>query len=113
MRLLVLATYRDTEPSRSPLLADVVAGLARRPDVASVELGLLAEPDIATILEHAGRRPVLAAEVRDATEGNRSSSARCCRRSATAIPSARHSRPGCATSSAGGSAGCPSRRPMP
>ena len=70
MRLLVLATYRDTEPSRSPLLADVVAGLARRPDVARVELGPLAEPDIATILEHAGRRAVLAAEVRDATEGN-------------------------------------------
>ena len=67
---LVLATYRDTEPSRSPLLADVVAGLARRPDVARVELGPLAEPDIAAILEHAGRRPVLAAEVRDATEGN-------------------------------------------
>ena len=70
MRLLVLATYRDTEPSRSPLLPDVVAGLARRPDVARVELGPLAEPDIAAILEHAGRRAVLAAEVRDATEGN-------------------------------------------
>jgi DNA-binding SARP family transcriptional activator len=70
MRLLVVATYRDTEPSRSPLLVDVVAGLARRPDVARVELGPLAEPDIATILEHAGRRPVLAGRVRTVTEGN-------------------------------------------
>jgi DNA-binding SARP family transcriptional activator len=70
MRLLVLATYRDTEPSRSPLLVDVVAGLARRPDVARIELGPLAESDIATILAHAGRRPVLAAQVRTATEGN-------------------------------------------
>ena len=39
MRLLVLAGYRDTEPSRSPLLADVVTGLARRPEVAHIELG--------------------------------------------------------------------------
>jgi len=70
MRLLVVATYRDTEPSRSPLLVDVVAGLARRRDVARLELGPLAEPDIATILAHAGRRPVLAAQVRTATEGN-------------------------------------------
>src|SRR5918992_510494 len=70
MRLLVVATYRDTEPSRSPLLVDVVAGLARRPDVARLALGPLAESDIATILAHAGRRPVLAARVRTATEGN-------------------------------------------
>ena len=70
MRLLVLATYRDTEPSRSPLLADVVTGLARRPDVARVELGPLAETDVAAILTHAGRRPSLAARVRAATDGN-------------------------------------------
>ena len=41
VRLLVLATYRDTEPSRSALLGEVVTGLARRPDVARVELGPL------------------------------------------------------------------------
>jgi DNA-binding SARP family transcriptional activator len=70
MRLLVLATYRDTEPSRSPLLADVVTGLARRPDVARLELGPLAEPDVAAILAHAGRQPSLAARVRAATEGH-------------------------------------------
>ncbi len=70
MRLLVLATYRDTEPSRSPLLADVVTGLARRPDVARLELGPLAEPDVAAILAHAGRQASLAARVRAATEGN-------------------------------------------
>jgi DNA-binding SARP family transcriptional activator len=69
-RMLVLATYRDTEPSRSALLADVVTGLARRPDVARLELGPLAEPDVAAILTHAGRQPSLAARVRAATEGN-------------------------------------------
>jgi DNA-binding SARP family transcriptional activator len=70
MRLLVLATYRDTEPSRWPHLVDIVAGLARRSDVARLELGPLAEPDIAAILAHVGRRPVLAAQIRTATEGN-------------------------------------------
>ena len=70
MRLLVLTTYRDTEPGRSPPLVDVVTGLARRPDVAHLQLGPLAEPDIATILAHAGRRPALAAQVRTATHGN-------------------------------------------
>ena len=70
MRLLVVATYRDTEPSRWPQLVDIVAGLTRRRDVARLELGPLAEPDIATILAHAGRRTVLAAQVRTATEGN-------------------------------------------
>jgi DNA-binding SARP family transcriptional activator len=70
MRLLVLATYRDTEPSRSPLLADIVSGLARRPDIARLELGPLAESDIATILAHAGRQPALAGRVQAVTEGN-------------------------------------------
>jgi DNA-binding SARP family transcriptional activator len=70
MRLLVLATYRHTEPSRSPLLAEVVTGLARRPDVARLELGPLAERDVAAILAHAGRQRSLAARVRAATEGN-------------------------------------------
>jgi class 3 adenylate cyclase len=70
MRLLVLAAYRDTEPSRSPLLADVVTGLARRSDVGHIELGPLAERHIEAILAHAGRSPSLAAGVRTATEGN-------------------------------------------
>ena len=70
MRLLLLATYRDTEPSRSALLGDVVTGLARRPDVARLELGPLAEPDVAAILAHAGRQPSLAGHVRAVTEGN-------------------------------------------
>ena len=70
MRVLVVATYRDTEPSRSPLLADVVTGLARRPDVSRLELAPLAEPDVAAILTHAGRPPSLAARVRAMTEGN-------------------------------------------
>ena len=70
MRLLLIATYRDTEPSRSALLAEVVTGLARRPDVARLELGPLGERDVAEILSHAGRQPSLAGRVRDVTEGN-------------------------------------------
>ena len=70
MRVLVLASYRDTEPSRSTLLADVVTGLARRPDVERLELGPLAEQDVAAILAGAGREPSLAARVRATTEGN-------------------------------------------
>ena len=70
MRVLVLATYRDTEPSRSPLLADVVTGLARQPDVSRLELAPLAEPDVAAILTGAGRPPSLAPRVRAMTEGN-------------------------------------------
>ena len=69
VRLLVLATYRDTEPSRSALLAEVVTGLARRPDVGRLELGPLTEPDIATILAHSGRQASLAGRVRDAHRG--------------------------------------------
>jgi DNA-binding SARP family transcriptional activator len=69
-RLLVLATYRDTEPSRSPLLADVVTGLARQPDVIRIELGPLAEPDVAALLAYAGRDRTLAAGVRATTHGN-------------------------------------------
>ena len=69
IRLLVLATYRDTEPSRTALLADVVTGLARRPDVARLELGPLAEPDVAAMLARAGRRASLAGRVRAATRG--------------------------------------------
>jgi hypothetical protein len=70
MRLLVLATYRDTEPSRSPLLAETLSGLARRPEVTRLELGPLGEPDVAAILADAGREPTDAARVRTATEGN-------------------------------------------
>jgi hypothetical protein len=44
--------------------------LARRQNVARLELGSLAERDVATILEHAGRRPSLAARVWTATRGN-------------------------------------------
>jgi len=69
-RLLVLATYRDTEPSRSPLLAGIVTGLARRQEVERLELEPLAERDIAAILAIAGRTPSLAARVREMTEGN-------------------------------------------
>ena len=70
VRLLVLATYRDTEPSRSALLGEVVTGLARRPDVTRLGLGPLAEPDVAAILAHSGRQASLAGRVHDVTEGN-------------------------------------------
>jgi DNA-binding SARP family transcriptional activator len=70
VRLLVVATYRDTEPSRSALLGEVVTGLARRPDVARLELGPLTEPDVAAILAHSGRQASLAGRVHDVTEGN-------------------------------------------
>ena len=69
-RLLVIATYRDTEPSRSALLGEVIAGLARRRDVARLELGPLTEPEVATILAHSGRQASLASRVRDVTHGN-------------------------------------------
>jgi DNA-binding SARP family transcriptional activator/tetratricopeptide (TPR) repeat protein len=70
VRLLVLATYRDTEASRSPLLPDLVASLGRTPDAAHVPLGPLAEEAVAALLEHAGRAPELAGGVRTATRGN-------------------------------------------
>ena len=70
MRLLVLATYRDTEASRSALLDDVVTGLARRPDVARLELAPLGEPDVAALLAHGGRQRSLAGRVRALTAGN-------------------------------------------
>ena len=70
MRVLVVATYRDSEPSRSQLLAGVVTGLARRPDISRLELAPLAEPDVAAILTDAGRPPSLAPRVRAMTEGN-------------------------------------------
>jgi DNA-binding SARP family transcriptional activator len=69
-RLLVLATYRDSEPARSPLLADVLAGLARRHAVSRLELAPLDERDVAALLAGAGRKRSLAARVRAMTEGN-------------------------------------------
>ena len=70
MRLLVVGTYRDTEAPRSPLLADVITGLARRPEIERIDLGPLAEAEVAAILTGVGRPPSLAGSVRDATEGN-------------------------------------------
>jgi uncharacterized tellurite resistance protein B-like protein len=69
-RVLVLATYRDSEASRSPLLADVVTGLAREPHITRIELGPLAAADIASLLARAGRPRSLAARVRTITDGN-------------------------------------------
>ncbi len=70
VRLLVVATYRDTEPSRSPLLADVVADLVRSPETGRVALGALDEPAVAALLERAGHARGLAGGVRAATRGN-------------------------------------------
>ena len=68
--LLVLATYRDSEPSRSPLLPTVVSGLARRRELDRIELAPLDEPAVAALLTDAGRDPSLAPRVREITEGN-------------------------------------------
>jgi DNA-binding SARP family transcriptional activator len=68
--LLVLATYRDSEPSRSPLLPGVVAGLARQRELDRIELAPLDEPAVAALLTDAGRDPSLAPRVREITEGN-------------------------------------------
>ena len=70
MRVLVVATYRDSEPSRSPLLPEVVTGLARRHDVSRLELAPLTEHDVAAILGDAGRSSSLAPRVRAVTQGN-------------------------------------------
>jgi hypothetical protein len=64
MRLLVVATYRDNEPSRSRLLGEVVTGPARRRDIARLELGPLTEPDVAAILARSGRKASLAGRAR-------------------------------------------------
>ena len=69
-RMLVLATYRDTEPRGSGVLEEVVTGLGRRADVRRLELGPLEEPDVAAILENGGGDARLAAGIRETTEGN-------------------------------------------
>jgi hypothetical protein len=69
-RLLLVATYRDSEESRSPLLADVVTGLARRPDVERLALAPLGEAEVAALLVDAGATEALAERVRVTTDGN-------------------------------------------
>jgi DNA-binding SARP family transcriptional activator len=70
MRLLIIATYRDTEPSRSPLMTDVMTGLGRQPGVSRIELDGLEAPAIATILVDSGRESAHAERVREVTRGN-------------------------------------------
>src|SRR3954447_24645277 len=70
MRLLVLATYRDTEEARSALLSEVVSALARPPEVCRIELGPQAGPAGAAILAGAGRPAELAAPIHGASHGN-------------------------------------------
>ena len=112
VRLLLIAAYRDTEPSRSALLGEVVTGLARRPDVARLELGPLAEPDVAAIVAQAGRRPSLAEPRARRHRGQPVLRPRGAREpSARTAIRARRSLRGCATSCAGASPGCPTGRP--
>ena len=90
-------TYRDTEPPRSPLLDEIVTGLARRPEIERIELGPLAESEVAAILARRrpdrARWPATSATPRRAT---RSSSARSSGRSPRTATPARTDHAACA-----------------
>jgi len=75
-RLLVLATFRDTEADVPAELADTLADLRRADDVVRLKLGGLSEVEIAEFVERAAGReqeaPVheLASAIHALTEGN-------------------------------------------
>jgi DNA-binding CsgD family transcriptional regulator len=75
-RLLVLATFRDTEGDVPAELADTLADLRRADDVVRLKLGGLSEPEIAELVQAAaggGADPALAAlagAIHDLTGGN-------------------------------------------
>jgi DNA-binding SARP family transcriptional activator len=69
--LLTIGTYRDAEPWRSALLADVIADATRRPDVMRLGLGALTAADVAALVDRDGGKPsALSSEVHAATDGN-------------------------------------------
>ncbi len=55
-RVLVLATFRDTEADIPAALADALADLRRAEDVVRLRLGSLSEEDIEEFVRRAGRR---------------------------------------------------------
>jgi DNA-binding CsgD family transcriptional regulator/tetratricopeptide (TPR) repeat protein len=75
-RVLVLATFRDTEADIPVALADALADLRRSDDVVRLHLGGLTEDDIGEFVRRAGggeidpTEPELSGAIRDLTEGN-------------------------------------------
>ena len=75
-RVLVLATFRDTEADIPGALADVLADLRRSDDVVRLHLGGLSEDDVGEFVRRAGAgeidpaEPELSRGLRDLTEGN-------------------------------------------
>ena len=76
MRLLVLATYRDTDLDRTHPLADVLAHLRREPGVTRLDLEGLDEAEVMALMETAAGHDLdapgvaLARAVQHETEGN-------------------------------------------
>jgi DNA-binding CsgD family transcriptional regulator/tetratricopeptide (TPR) repeat protein len=75
-RVLVLATFRDTEADIPSALADVLADLRRSDEVVRLHLGGLSEDDVGEFVRRAGggeidpAEPGLSGALRDLTEGN-------------------------------------------
>jgi DNA-binding CsgD family transcriptional regulator/tetratricopeptide (TPR) repeat protein len=75
-RVLVLATFRDTEADVPGALADVLADLRRSDEVVRLHLGGLSEDDVGEFVRRAGggeidpAEPGLSRALRDLTEGN-------------------------------------------
>jgi DNA-binding CsgD family transcriptional regulator/tetratricopeptide (TPR) repeat protein len=75
-RVLVLATFRDTEADVPAELADALADLRRSDDVVRLHLGGLTEGDVEDFVRRAGGgeidpgEPELSGAIRDLTEGN-------------------------------------------
>lgn len=75
-RVLVLATFRDTEADIPGALADVLADLRRSDEVVRLHLGGLSEDDVEDFVRRAGggeidpAEPGLSRALRDLTEGN-------------------------------------------
>ena len=74
-RILVLATFRDTEADVPAELADTLADLRRREEIVRLHLGGLSIDEVASFILQAAKAqalepPGLAAELRDLTEGN-------------------------------------------
>jgi DNA-binding CsgD family transcriptional regulator/tetratricopeptide (TPR) repeat protein len=75
-RVLVLATFRDTEADIPGALADALADLRRSDEVVRLHLGGLSEDDVGEFVRRAGggeidpAEPGLSRALRDLTEGN-------------------------------------------
>ena len=73
VRILVIGTYRDVDPTVREPLASTLVELAREPVTRRLELGGLEQADVADYVERAvgtPPRPELAAAICDETGGN-------------------------------------------